>query len=574
MRIIQIVLVVAVSAFLWGCSDNPDDKALSQLQQQTSETLDQFARDRNPQTAQKQLEKTLSRSRVGGLSGDSAILGAADMQLAVAGQDRADLMLQIPVLNKSVETANQTCRQLSDNSSQAQSIKNMLALSDSEITEMEKWIGSEPNTVSLKGQIAQVWAQEKHLSDKKAVLQQEYQLARDTMLSIEAGAEEKLRQAQIATGDRKAELEKTGFDLKNQKKESYLKTQEAENALAEVDSELAIIQPHLKRLEENLRQALEKLQHLQTATSRTDLQKQQEELTIQINQQKELLRQQVNRLGSQLAEQQQKSDAIITSVNEAVEKYQKVKSRQLDPTVSMSLGQAYALAGSILASKVYTASDLGWRMEGIFRSYETIVPEGLSALIASKPDTEMAKKAMEYFDQAVQQYEKAQSSASQLREGAQKAACAALKGQMLVINNKIRLADRISDFDTAEKAQTQLDQLMEKSKEYGVLFSQSATAMLLSKGVNYIPVLPVDSAIVMEGIKKDFAAWRALRGTEAETEVERLLKRITELQKDYPGDEQISQFLNQERQAIEEAKTKGFAQEPQAADANSVTTGA
>ena len=572
MRIAQIAFVGVVSVFFFGCSEDPNDKAVRQLQQQTSETLDQFAKNRNPQTTRQQLEKTLSRSRVGGLSGDSALLAAADMQLAVAQQDRANLLVQTPILNKTLEAINQTLGQLSDNSAQAQRIQNLLALSDAEIAEMEKWIGSEPNALSLKGQIAQARTQEKQLLDKKEILQQEYQQNRDGMLSLETQAEEKLRQAQTATGDQKAELEKAGFDLKNRKKEYYLKAQQAENAIAQADSELAIVQPHLKRLGDNLRQAEEKLKNLKTAPSRDNLQKQQQELTTEINRQKEEVKQQINRLATQLAEHNKKFDAIIASVNEVIEKYQKINSRQLEPTVSISRGQAYALAGAIMAAKVYTASDLGWRLEGISRTYETVLPEGLSAPIASKPDAEAAKKAMEYFDWAAQEYEKAGASSGQLREGV-KAACAALKGQMLAVNSKIRMADKIGDFNTAEKAQTQLDKLTEKGKGYGALFSQSATPMLLSKGLDYIPTLPVDSTMVLEGIKKDFVSWRRLRGTAAETEVQRLLKHIDQLRKNYPGDEQISQFLNQEQKAIEEAKTKGFAEEPAPTDANSVNPG-
>jgi hypothetical protein len=571
MRITLVVLVAAVSALFSGCTEDPNDKALSQLQQQTSKTLDQFSRDRNPQAAREQL-KSHPRGRFSGLSGDSLILATANMQLAVSGQERADLLLLPPNINQYTETVNLTLRQLSDNSNQVQSIKNLLALSDSEISEMEKWIGSEPNATTLKGQIVLVRAQEKQLLDQKAVLEQKYQQARDTTLNIETQAEEKLRQAQTAIGDKKAELEKMGFDLKSRKKDSYLKAQEAEDDITNLNSQLAIVGPQLKRLEDNLQKASEKLKALQTDPSRTNLQKQQEELVVQINQQKELLGKQMKQLAGQLAEYQQKADAIVTSVNEVIEQYQQVKSRQLNPTLSMSMGEAYAMAGAVLASKIRTTADLGWRMEGILRTYESVIPEGLSSSIASKPDAEIAKKAMEYFDLASAQYENAQSSAGQLRQESQKAACAALKGQMLAIHSKIRLADRISDFDTAEKAQTQLDQLKEKSKEYGVLFSQSATAMLLTKGLDYTPQLPVDSTIVLEGIKKDFSGWRALRGTEAETEVERLLKHIDTLQKDYPGDEQITQFLTQEKQAMTDAKTKGFAVEevPTAQDANTV----
>jgi hypothetical protein len=567
---IQIVFACVVSACLFGCSEDPNDKAARQFRQQTSETLDKFAKNRDPQATGEQLEKSLSRNRAGGLSGDSVSLVAADMRLAKMQLNWADLQVQTSQLSKAVGTLNQTLERLADNTAQNQRIQGLLALSDAEIVETERWIGSDPNTQSLKGQLAEAQTKEKQLLDKKTVLRQDYQKARDTMLELDAQADQKLRQAQTAAADKQAELEKAGFDLKSQKKEYYLKAQQAENLLAEVNSDLDIVQPHLKRLQNNLRQAEEKLQGLKTSSSRDNLQKQRQELNAESRQQKNGVKQQLDRLVAQLAQHNKNADEIISSVNEIIEKYQKVNPRQLEPNVSMSMGQACALAGAITAAKVYTASDLGLRLEGILRTYETVLAEGLSSPIASKPDIEMTKKAMAYFDQAAQFYQQAASAAGQLRGGAQKAACAALKGQLLAVNSKIRLADRIEDFETAEKTQLELDKLVEKAKEYGPLFSQSATATLLTKGIDFTPMLPVDSTMVLEGIKKDFVSWRKLHGTAAETEVQRLLTRIQELRKEYPGDEQITQFLDQELQAMEQAKAKGFAEEEAAppADAN------
>jgi hypothetical protein len=566
---IQIVLACVALACLFGCTEDPNDKAARQFQKQTSETLDKFAKNRDPQATGEQLEKSLSRSQAGGLSENSAMVTAANMQMAKTLQDWAILHGQTPQLSSSIETLNQTLEHMAGNLVQNQRIRSLLDLSDAEITETERWIGSDPNAASLKGQLVEVLSKEKELLSKKAALQQDYQQARDTMLDLDAQAEQKLRQAKTAAADKQAELEKAGFDLKSQKKEYYINAQQAENTLAEVNSELDIVQPRLKRLQNNLRLSEEKLQTLKTATAHNDLLKQHRELDTEIRQQKETAKLLLDQFTSQLAQHNLKADDIISTVNQIIEKVQKINPRQLEPNVSMSLGQAAVLAGTATATKVYLASDLGLRLEAILRTYETILPEGLTTTATSKPNVEMAKKAMAYFDQASQFYQQAVSVASQLRAGSQKAAaCAALKGQLLAVNGKIRMADRIGDFETAEKSQTESDALTEKGKEYGTAFSQSATVMLLTKGIDYIPMLPVDSAMAMEGIKKDFANWRKLRGTAAETEVGRLLARIQELHKDYPGDEQISQFLDQEQQAMEQAKAKGFAEEAPA-DANS-----
>jgi TolA-binding protein len=51
-----------------------------------------------------------------------------------------------------------------------------------------------------------------------------------------------------------------------------------------------------------------------------------------------------------------------------------------------------------------------------------------------------------------------------------------------------------------------------------------------------------------------------------EAEINRLTKRIEELKTEYAGDEQIIPFLEQESAAMEEQKSKGFAEEAVPAD--------
>jgi hypothetical protein len=217
---------------------------------------------------------------------------------------------------------------------------------------------------------------------------------------------------------------------------------------------------------------------------------------------------------------------------------------------------------------------MGTRLEGILATYQTVVPEGITSPVASAPDATLVQKAMEAFELAQKAFDDAFAASGQLRTGTKEAELAALKAQMLTLKNKSRLADRLSDFDTAEKADAELEQLMQKAKEYGMMFNQSATAMLLTKGLDFIPTLPVDTAMILEGIKKEFIDWRRLRGPAQEEEVTKLLARIADLKLEYAGDNLIIPFLDQEQKAMEEQKAKGFTEEAAAAEPNSLDAGA
>lgn len=573
-NVISYLMVGIVAAGLTGCKDNPEDAAAKKLQKTTTAALTQFSADRDVQAAQQTIQTALAGARPNGLSGGSSLFSAASLQTTQAQMDQVELQIQTDTLNRAIETMNVKLEQLADLTAQSQRIQKLFALSDEEITDVQKWIGSEQEAASLKGKIALAQAEEKQLVSQKSVFEKEFTENRDKMLALESQADDLLRQANTASGQQKADIEKSAYDLMDQKKPFTVKAQEAENALSHVNSQLAIIQPHLKKLQSDLQSAEVKLQGLKVSPTRENLRLQSEELAREVDTQTKALKDYLDGLTKQINDHIQKTDAVIASVQEAAETLSKISARQLEPNLSMSLGNAYALMGSLYAQKVYYTTDMGTRIEGIMQTYATVIPEGLAAPLSSKPDAETAKKGLEAYDLAKNAFDNALAASGQLRAGSKEAELAALKGQMLTLKSKSRLADRLGDFDTAEKADAELEQLMQKGKEYGMMFNQSATAMLLTKGLDYIPTLPVDTSMILEGIKKEFADWRRLRGPAQEEAVTKLVPRIAELKTEYAGDEQIIPFLDQEQQAIDEQKAKGFTEETLPADANSIDTGA
>lgn len=573
-QVISSLMVSVVMVGLASCKDNPEDAAAKKLQKSTAAALAQYNKNRDAQAAQESLQAALSSTRPTGLTGGSSLFSTAGLMITQAQKDRAQLQIDTYTLNQSIEAFNLKLEQLADLTAQSERVQKLLSLSDAEISELQTWIGTEQEPTSLKGKIVKAQADVKQLTEKKAALENEFTENRDKMLALESQADDLLRQANTASGQQKADLEKAAFDIKDQKKPFTLKAQDAENALAQVNSQLAIIQPHLQRLSNDLQNAQDKLQALKTSSSREQLHVQQQELAQEIAAGKKALAEQTEILTKQIQEHLQKTDAVIAAVEQAIAKFKQINARQLEPNLSMSLGNAYALLASLYSQKVLYTSDMGTRLEGILATYQTVVPEGITSPVASAPDATLAQKAMEAFELARKAFDDAFAASGQLRTGAKEAELAALKAQMLTLKNKSRLADRLSDFDTAEKVDAELEQLMQKAKEYGMMFNQSATAMLLTKGLDFIPTLPVDTAMILEGIKKEFIDWRRLRGPAQEEEVTKLLARIADLKLEYAGDNLIIPFLDQEQKAMEEQKAKGFTEEAAAAEPNSLDAGA
>ncbi|MBN2511535.1 MAG: hypothetical protein JXB18_01230 [Sedimentisphaerales bacterium] len=573
-RVISYLMVSIIIAGLASCKDNPDDAAVTKLQKSTTAALAQYSKDRDVKAAQESLQTALSSTRPTGLTGGSSLFCSAGLMITQAQMDRSALQIQTHTLSQSIEAFNIKLEQLADLTAQSERVQKLLTLSDEEIADLQKWIGTEQEATSLKGKIVLAQAEVNQLTEKKAALEKEFMDNRDKMLALESQADNLLRQANTASGQQKADLEKSAFDIRDQKKPFTMKAQDAENALGLVHSQLAIMQPHLERLLTDLQAAEVKLRELKASPARENLRVQQQELAREVEAGSKALADQKNLLTGQINEFLKKTDAVIAAVEQAIEQFKQINARQLEPNLSMSLGNAYALLGSLYAQKVNYTSDMGTRLESILQTYQSIVPEGITSPVASAPDTELAKKGLEAYDLARKAFDDALAASSQLRTGSKEAELAAIKGQMLTLKNKSKLADRLGDFDTAEKADAELEQLMQKAKEYGMMFNQSATAMLLTKGLDYIPTLPVDTAMILEGIKKEFTNWRRLRGPAQEEEVTKLLARITDLKSEYAGDDQIIPYLDQEQKDMEEQKAKGFTEEAAAAEPNSLDAGA
>lgn len=559
---LYIIMSGLAAVLLSGCRDNPQDAAVKQLQRDTAAAIEQLTKDSDLSAANDHMRSILTGARTLGSKADASFLAAAAMQSAQAQVQRTSLPLNKATISEQIEYLVQNLKLLADLASQSQRTDSLIAMIDADAAALQKWIGSAQDPNTLKGKISLAQAQQQKLIEEKAPLEKNFSENQNKMLEIMNKADEMLRQAQRLEGQQRLDMENSAFDLLKTKNDYSFKAQAAESELSVIDSQLAIVEPHLKRLEADLAATEAKLQTLKTSQTRESLAAQKLQIATDMDALKTAFMNRIGTVKSQFESHLSTIDEIIALTDDAINNYNRVQSRELEYILNMVTGQTYMLAGSLTASKIQYTMALSDRIDGIFTAYQSVLPENIANPAASDPNNqETVQKAYEYFGQAIEAYENASRMSNSLRDDSKGAELAAIEGQILTVNNKIRLADRINDVETSQKAQADLTALVGKAKELDPAFDQSTTAMLVTKGLDFVPRLPIDTSMIFESIKKEFGNWRQLPLSEMEAEINRLAKRVEELKTEYAGDEQIIPFLEQESAAMEEQKTKGFAEE-------------
>jgi hypothetical protein len=169
-------------------------------------------------------------------------------------------------------------------------------------------------------------------------------------------------------------------------------------------------------------------------------------------------------------------------------------------------------------------------------------------------DTDYKKKTIAYFDQSIETYEKAVSQAGRMGADAK---CSLLKSKLLALYGKMQFADLTGEFDLANSTETAMDELIQKGTELGVCFTQSETMRVITnEGLNYLPSLPLNMEVFVEGKKQELSAWKRLPISEQEVVVESNIQEIDALIAQYG--EEVAQQLEPLKQEMLSAKERGF----------------
>lgn len=541
---------------LTSCRDNPDAKAAKEVRKETASALDDLSRDKEYNAAQQKVMATLVRHRAQGLTRDAALLASGNLALSRGILEQANLESLAAPVREGIGRLEQHIRRGEQLMLEKERIEMLLASSEKERGDLQKLMdeGTEQSP-ALQELRAAAQKEMDTLAAEKAGIQQTLEQTQGTLDNYQSRADELLRQAELAQGEQKLTLQQQGYDLLKERKDYYIQAQAALNQIAVLDSQIELVRARVDGLDESIEQTQSRIDAIGNSQARqlliaqiteidstgTDVRQELTQTAVQITAAHKAYREAVERL--------------LAVFDEAMGEFDKVQTGKAVFTATVRRAETAHQAALACSSLLRLQVELNERLVDLLQSAEPSLAAVVQEQLPIGPlDAVLKQKAMDLFAAAFENYGQAYESAGSVSKDAQ---CSLLKSHLLAMSHKMRLEDRIGDYDSATQTETALNELITKGTELGVCFTQSeAMRVIENEGLNYLPELPLNIEVLAEGLKQRFSAWKRLPVAEQAQVVDTNLAEIEQLISQY-GDA-LASHLDPLRQEMQSAKDRGF----------------
>jgi hypothetical protein len=546
---------------LWvsGCSDNPDAKAAKEVRSQTAEAVQMSVKEKSYEgydAAHNKVMALLEDNRPQGLTKDAALLASGNLALVKGRQMQVDLGPKTSQLRTSTNKLEKILRNSEKLLIEKERIGMLLTVEDQEIVELQKLLSGDDQTEGLNKQLEQIDAQKQQLLSQKASIQADREKTQVVLDEYQGNADALMRQAELAKGDVRLDLEKQAFTILQQRKDHYIKAQSLENEIAVLDGGIALVQVRFDGLTQNIQEIQQRIEAIDISPTRTTLKQQMREIEEAVSGNQQRLAAASDEIATAFAVYRKASEKVCAVYDEAFAEFEKIRSGDAGFAATVRLADSAHHAALACSMAISVHKDLSERLQGLL---DTADPVFISAMQSKLPiqheiDTDYKKKTIAYFDQSIETYEKAVSQAGRMGADAK---CSLLKSKLLALYGKMQFADLTGEFDLANSTETAMDELIQKGTELGVCFTQSETMRVITnEGLNYLPSLPLNMEVFVEGKKQELSAWKRLPISEQEVVVESNIQEIDALIAQYG--EEVAQQLEPLKQEMLSAKERGF----------------
>jgi hypothetical protein len=541
---------------LTGCRDNPDAQAAKAVRKETAAALEESARDKHYEAAHQKVMAAMSRNRTKGLTRDAALLASGNLSLSHGIEKQTALgLLAVPV-RRAVDDLERLIRRNEQIVLERERISHLLASGSKERADLQALLeqGTDQQP-ALSGQRSQADQQMQKLVEQKTKLQAQYEQARTVLDDYQQQADDLLRQAELKQGDEKLKLQQQGFAIQQQRKEYYVAAQEAENQIHALQQQIDLVQGQLDSLDQSIAQVRSSIDAIDNSQSRQMLTMQADELETLQNVHVREMAAKAQQITDLTNAYRKEVEGLLAIYDESASEFEKISGG--DTTFAATLGRAHAAHqwARSASALIVLQTELNESLVDLLQTTETQLAETVQDRLPIQPvDADFRQKTMDYFASAFENYARAYDSARRAGEAAQ---CSILKSHVIAVSHKMRLADRIADYDLANETETVLNELIARGRELGTCFTQSeAMRVIENEGLNYLPELPLNMEVLAEGLKQRFSAWKRLPLAEQEAAVDGNLQEIGILISKY-GDT-LAGHLEPLRQEMAQAKERGF----------------
>lgn len=547
-----------------GCRDNPRDKAAKEVHQQIQAALGQS----DALAAQQQVQSALSRHRPVGPAQDSAQLVSGNL----AFNHSLSLMAELPLKSVPVRTAIENLAERLNQSQQwlleKERIEKMLTLQDLEVVELKELISGTAARPGLQERLNREQAEMDKLMRQRQVALQEREAVQAVIDDYQTRSETLLKQADLERGDQKLRLQQQAYALQLQRKDDYVKAQEAENKISILDDQIALVKFRIESLENNLLETKTGIESIEASDSRRLLKSQMVEIDQLLSEQQKMINENADAIKAGLTAYRQAVQDVVDILERTTEQYQRIRSGDAALPATVRLADSCAYTAMAYAQGMMFSRETAERLTGIIEAFaatDEIGDETFARGLAERLplsadfDPEQFRKIMDLFEQADRAYEEALTLARRIPDRGREAAASVLNSHLLAIQTQMQFADALAQYDAASKTQERLEELKQQAQGFGSLFTLSDTARLLEKGLAYTPALPVNIELYFEGIRQRFTEWKRLTAPQEQAAaVEQNFAEMEELIRTYG--EEMSQLLEPLRQEMLAAQERGFAQ--------------
>jgi hypothetical protein len=538
-----------------GCTDNPEAKAAKEMRNQTAQAVQKSVQQKDFDSAQQQTQALLQRNRSQGLTRDAALLAGGNLAVAKGRQLQEDLGLKTLPLHGGLDQLEKVLRKTEGLLVEKERIEMLLGADEKELAELRQWLEGDGQKEGLKQQLTQAEEQMDALLAQKTEVQVEKKLAQSVLGDYQSKADDLLRKAELANGAKRLELEKQAFSILLERKEHYIEVQAAENKIAVFDDNIALVRVRLDGTNKAIDETRQRIEKIINAEPRITLQKQLQEIDTSISANRKQVETIAGELTRGLNDYRQDADRISAVYEEALAELQQVRSGDVATTAILRAADSAYYAAMTCSAYAKIHTDI---MERLRNLLDSIDPTWRSFLQSKLPatgglGTDYKTRIMAYFDQAVEGYETAFQQAVRMGTDAR---CSIRKSQVLALHSKMQMADVLELFDAANATETVMNALINQSADLGACFTQSEAMRVVSRGLDYMPSLPLNMDVFLERIKQELSEWKSLPVSDQEAAVAENIEQMDELVARY-GQEVETQLAPLKQEMIA-ARERGF----------------
>jgi len=554
-------LAIAVSYFLilgvFGCSDSPEGKASRRIEECISKALSIVEIEGDYDKALKEMDKALREGAKAKSALDAALMVAGNLNYDLADQLQDKIILSIEAVNELADKVSVTGRELSYLQIEKDQLESLMESSNQQIKQLEELIKGSDKNIGIETHLQEAEKKMSVLQEEQDVFIQAEQKAQDQISIIQEQADDKIRQSQMATGDSKHQLESEYYKHVMDKKEYLAQAQAALDKVKEFESRIAIIEPLVVKLKNDLVEVEQNIKDVETSAERSELKRQLSDVETSIAEKTRQLTQLANGIKQSQEGYGKIQEEIGARLDEAIKHFGKVRSRRNRDAAALRLADCYYSKALADSSAMGYYKHMSGRLRAISLGIEEFAATSIGSLESQSVQAadDYGKMSMEEYDMAIEEYDKLQKA---IGSGKDDLACNLMQNCILALYGKTMLAEQLDKYDIVDATLARADELMEKAGQCDPDFPASITARLFRGETDFVPTMTVDSSIYYNQIKDQFdnmQDWKSLRDEERTKEINDMLAALGKINRSRDP-EAFDRILGPVKKELEAALTK------------------